>query len=111
MTFDEISQIMASSDRSEWQTAATRPNGARQVSAYKHDVLLRVEVSYVEDGVHNDNFKEEWANNFPDRSASAYYADLYYGPTYLDSYILVSVDGGRALLPLPESAKSLHVKA
>ena len=50
----------------------------------------------------NKDFKEPWANKHPDPSATGYYARLYYGPTLLKTYILVSVDGGRATLPLPD---------
>lgn len=107
MTFDEISRIMASSAASDWTSGGYLSAAACTVAAYKNDVLLRLESA--EDDVHNDNFKEEWANNFPDPAAKSYYIRLYYGSTYLKCYILVSVDGARAMLPVPDSATMLRV--
>lgn len=103
MTFDEISNIMASSGASNWQTF-TKGSGPSSTAFYKNDVLLRVEMSFSEENEHNSDFKEPWANKFPDSKALSYYANLYYGSTKIGYYILVSVDGGRALLPLPARA-------
>lgn len=51
---------------------------------------------------HNADFKEEWANDFPDRRASSYFVDFFYNGNLIYRDIYVSVDGGRANIPLPK---------
>jgi hypothetical protein len=48
-----------------------------------------------------DEFKEEWANKFPDSHASSSYVDVFYNNAFVFRDVYVSVDGGRAKLPLP----------
>lgn len=58
----------------------------------------------------NDDFKEKWANSFPDPQASSHYLDLFYINSFVDRIVYVSVDGGRAKLPIPKSVNDLTVK-
>ncbi len=67
----------------------------------KHDVNLRLNINYLDEGVQCDDFTEEWANRHPNPSATGYWCDIYYGSTRVFRTILVSVDGGRAMLPIP----------
>jgi hypothetical protein len=48
-----------------------------------------------------EHFKEPWANNFPDSSASSSFVDLFYHGVLVYRDVFVNVDGGRAKLPLP----------
>ena len=57
----------------------------------------------------NENFKEKWANSFPDPQASSQFVDLFYANTLVERIVYVVVDGGRAKLPLPISIKNLKV--
>ena len=50
----------------------------------------------------NPDFKEEWANQFPDPSASSHMVDFFYNGSLVFRDIYVSVDGGRCSLPLPD---------
>ena len=50
----------------------------------------------------NEDFKEVWANKFPDPRASSHYVDIFYNGAMVFRDLYVSVDGGRAKLPLPE---------
>ena len=61
-----------------------------------------------EEEIQNNNFQEPWANKHPDNHAVGYWCRIYYGSTLIESIILVSVDGARAQLPLPERTKSLN---
>lgn len=110
MKLEDIREILSSSDASHWNTESPSRSGSKSVAVYRDDVRLRVEISYLQDGEENDDFREEWANNFPNPKAQSYLANLYYGSSFLKLYIVVSVDGGRALLPLPDSAASLVVQ-
>lgn len=51
---------------------------------------------------HNDDFIEEWANSFPDKKASSSFVDFFYCNQLVFRDIYVSVDGGRARIPLPD---------
>lgn len=50
----------------------------------------------------NPEFKEPWANQFPDPSASSHFVDFFYGSVLVYRDVYVSVDGGRCMLPLPD---------
>ena len=96
---ENIQQVVMKSDpRSDWIRAQTN---LRQVVSYRANPSLRFEASFLEDGIQCENFRERWANRHPDPSATGYWRDLYFGPTLIQRFILVGVDGGRALLPPP----------
>jgi hypothetical protein len=65
------------------------------------DPRLRFRCRHDEAGTHCDHFQEPWANRHPDPHATSYWYDLYYDSALIERFIIVSVDGGRALLPLP----------
>ncbi len=101
MKLMSIQNIVRDSSNEEW----SRAQGAfgRDVRFYNEDVNLRAEIWYHEDaGTHKTDFKEAWANKHPDPSATSYYVFLFYGSSPIKQYILVAVDGGRALIPLPK---------
>jgi hypothetical protein len=77
----------------------------KTVAIYRDDVYLSIEVDY-EDGVQAEDFREPWANIFPDPRAVGYWVDFKYAGVLIPSMrsILVSVDGGRAMLPIPRQA-------
>ena len=50
----------------------------------------------------NEDFHEEWANQFSDPHATSSYVDLFYNGALIHRELYVTVDGGRASLPLPE---------
>ncbi|GAF88006.1 unnamed protein product, partial [marine sediment metagenome] len=52
------------------------------------------------------DFRAEWANKHPDPSANRRHYDIYYGASIVESFMLVSVDGARAVLPLPEAGST-----
>ncbi len=65
---------------------------------YEHDTDLRIEQGRVA----VDDFKEEWAEKVPDtehNQSHAYW--LVYGRSPIEQHIVVSVDGGRADIPVP----------
>lgn len=68
---------------------------------YRNDVRLSMSIKYNEDGIQNSNFIEKWANCFTDERATGYWVDIRYGATIIKRTILVSVDGGRAMSPIP----------
>lgn len=82
----------------EWEKVSTDTSSN---AVNKRDVNLRLVMNMLDDGIQCNDFREEWANRHPDPHATGYWCDIYYGATHVARNILVSVDGGRALLPLP----------
>jgi hypothetical protein len=100
-TRQNIERVVLESDaRGDWHRHVDE---WRTVTSYQRDANLRFEVSYDDEGTQNADFQEPWANRHPDPHATGYWCRLYYGATLIESFILVSVDGGRTLLPVPES--------
>jgi len=98
-TKDNLERVILESDpTADWIGHA---DNEKSVYSYANDVNLRLEMLNDERGVQCENFREPWANKFPDRRATGYWCNLFYGSTPIDRYILVAVDGARALLPIP----------
>ena len=92
-------RIIKSTRETDW---SLNYKGSNQIAVYNNDANLRIELSDDEEEIQNDNFQEPWANRHPDQRAVGQWCRIYYGSTLIESIILVSVDGFRALLPLPE---------
>lgn len=82
----------------EWERVSI---DASSTAVNRRDVNLRLSINFLDEGKQCEDFQEEWANRHPDRHATGYWCDIYYGATHIARNILVSVDGGRAMLPLP----------
>ena len=54
--------------------------------------------------MHVKDFKEPWANSHSDPTANSYWYNLYYDNALIERFVLVSVDGARAELPLPKAS-------
>ena len=108
MTFDEkINFIVMSDLRNDWYR---RDDGFTHEYILKEDSLLSISSRYTNEDIHRENFKEHWTNKFPDKNAISYYYNITYGGKVLDRIILVSVDGGKANLPLL-NLKSMQVES
>jgi hypothetical protein len=123
MTFEEVIETIASSEPDEWwrdacwgansgpsyhyqpefwelidgATNVLKVNSHTNVAAYKLDVSITMAWGLKQ----LDNFKEEWANKFPDPSASSCFLDVFYNNALIFRDVYVNVDCGRAKLPLP----------
>jgi hypothetical protein len=100
MSLDDILYILATGETGDWYRPTLTEE--RTVAVYRPDVNLRAEITYDEEGTHCENFSEAWTRTFPNKSARSRYVRVWYGQTPIKVYILVSVDGGRAYLPLPD---------
>ena len=101
MTFDELEKTLFESTADDWKSykdagvMTYRPNISIQLK-YKSRFEL-------------DQFVEPWTEKFPDKNA---YRDIYvlcYNGNPITEYFFVSVDGGRASLPIPKSPECLTV--
>ena len=95
--------ILAANSKHDWQVQSI---GLRTTAIYSSNVNLRVEVNYTDEGTQCDDFKEDWANVSIKPQATGYWCDIYFGQSHIDRTILVSVDEGRALLPLPRKVNA-----
>lgn len=107
LTTNEILNVVKNSGTDDWDVSFWRDE---EVAVFKKNPSLRIETRHSEEFIHNHDFREKWANRFPDPHAASYYYHVYLSTTRLKEVILVSVDGGRALLPLPKSAMHLSVE-
>lgn len=107
MDYNEILNFILTTDpKNDWKWIKT--NWAEE-AFLKEDPRLRIRARWDDEGKHNDNFKQKWANKYPDPNAVSYWYDLSYDGALIERFILVSVDGARAELPMPE-INTLKVK-
>ena len=105
MQLQEIITKVIMSAQEDW----VKPLGHDTVF-HRYDVNLTIGSSHEGEDIQQENFREPWANKFPDERATGYYYNVRYGTTVVARVILVSVDGGRALLPAPGIGKKLVPK-
>ena len=101
MNLKEVKKILATSSQNEW--IVDDESGS---FTYKNDLNLRIER---DDFDNYRSFNESWATNHPDSSAKAADFTVKYGASFVDKHTLVSVDGHRATLPMPESPDRKYV--
>ena len=96
-----VKVVLKSDAKTDW---VKKHAPSKEVVSYIHNPNLRFEMSQLEDGVQCQDFRESWANRHPDPKAVGLWCDLYFGSTLIDRFILVGVDGVRALVPPPRDA-------
>ncbi|PIB30758.1 hypothetical protein BFP78_13220 [Gaetbulibacter sp. 5U11] len=67
------------------------------VSVYKKDLSITMAYGLIS----NDDFKEKWANQFPDPHASSKFIDIFFNNALVFRETYLVVDGGRCKLPIP----------
>lgn len=96
MEYPELLRIIRESDKEDWLF-----NDERGIHTYKGDLNIRIERR--DSDLQSDKFTgEDWATNHPDPNAYRVIYELYYGSSFIEEKLLVSVDGHRATLPLPD---------
>ena len=99
MDYSEILEFIKSSNpKFDWKFIRTQ---YAKEAFLKEDPRLRIRARDDDFGVHNDEFNESWANEYPDSRAVSYWHDLFYDGALIERFILVYVDGFRGNLPLP----------
>lgn len=100
MTHDELLEFVKHSDAdNDWKGISN--NWVSEVFL-REDPRLRFRAKYTDEGIQNDDYKDDWANKHPHPKATGYWYDLYYDGNLIDRFILVAVDGARASLPSPD---------
>ena len=100
MAYDEILEFLKETNaKTDWKLVKT--NWAED-AFLKEDPRLRIRARWDNEGTHLREFHEPWATQYPDPNASSNWYDLSYDGQLIERFIMVSVDGARATLPLPD---------
>lgn len=99
-----LNHVLYSNPKMDWDTDSS---SWKTTFFYKLNVNLRIEVNYDEEGIQQNNFIDSWANCFLHKEATGYWCNIYFGMSRIYRTVLVSVDGGRALLPIPTEQNEL----
>lgn len=104
MTYDELTRLMNESTKDDWLF-----NDERGIYTFKYDLNLRIHRNDIDFDA--DKFSgEEWATKHPDPTAYRETYEIYYGSSFIEDKLLVSVDGHRASLPLPKVGTTIVSK-
>ncbi len=96
MTYDECKKILSESSRQDWLF-----NDERGIYTFKNNLNLWIKRKDID--FDSDKFVgEAWATKHPDPTAYRETYEIYYGSSFVEEKLLVSVDGHRASLPLPK---------
>lgn len=95
--------IMNSNSKMDWSPLMV---GSKNINTYNKNANLRIEIDYSDKGTHERNFTEPWANCFLHKNATSYWCLVYYSQTIIYQTVVVSVDGGLSLLPIPTKIDS-----
>lgn len=107
MNIEELLLFISSTNStSDWKRFNT--NFAEE-AVLLEDPRLRLTIRMDEDGIQNEDYHDPWANNFPDPRATGYWVDITYDRAIFERKILVSIDGGRAMIPSPDSPQTLRI--
>jgi len=101
MSYNEILEFITTSNaKLDWKWIETNWSAE---AFLKEDPRLRIRVRRDDVGIHIKNFNESWATKHPDSTATSHWYDLYYDSALIDRFTLVSVNGGQAELPMPDT--------
>lgn len=79
-------------------------------AVYKEDVNLSMAWGLDRDERHWESNRMplsfDFSENFPDTSVSVFFADVFWAGTLVERRYLISVDGGRCALPMPQVRKT-----
>jgi len=99
MSLSEMLIFIENSDpKKEWKHFTT---SYASESVLIEDPRLRLTIHFDETGTQCKDFKAVWANKFPNPYAYSSWVDIFYDRNLIDRHILVSVDGGNVMLPMP----------
>jgi hypothetical protein len=90
--------VLNSDPSTDWTQVQEGVNSHR---VFLNEINIRLVMKEDDSGIQCEDFYARWANGFPDRHATGYWCYLYYGNALVSRTVLVSVDGGRCMLPIP----------
>ena len=104
MTLEELVAAVVGSEQRDWYKIVVGGGSDAHgtIAIFKPDPAVSLAWGITV----GDNFKEPWANKFPDPRASSHWADVRLNGSVVFRATYVSVDGARADLPMPDSRES-----
>lgn len=99
MNLFEIRDILRTTSASNWVHSPKLGS-----YTFTEDPLLRIQKRDSD-----EEFHEGWLTRFPDANAFKAIYDVYYYDSWVKTVTLVSVDGGRATIPMPTSSTSNEI--
>ena len=109
MTYDQLIEAICRSSADDWLHITEAG-----IHTYRHDLLARIERVDVGDELpptlSDDQrfaFDQNWRQQVFGTDARAFDYRIYYGSSIVEQFVLISVDGGNARLPVPESDSNL----
>lgn len=99
MNYNEVKELIKNSEKDDWIHKEEL-----DTFTLKTNVNIRIDSEYTDEAFH-----EEWAEKHADSSTRKIYYTVYYNNSYIDQNMMVSVDGGRAVMPVPKTIKNLRV--
>jgi hypothetical protein len=76
MNYQSVVQMFLQTDANQWE----RVSSNHEYAFCKEDINLRIVSSLEADDIQQDDFREPWANNFPDPRARGYFYIFTTGP-------------------------------
>lgn len=101
MNIIDYKKAILTSNSSDWNvidldSGFGNPDAHDYTAALKSDLSISISWGRVS----NDNFREPWANGFPDEKAHSAFIDFVYNGNLVYRETFVIVDGGRCYMPL-----------
>ena len=101
MTSNDVQNILMTTDSSNWIF-----NDEKGSYTYRDDLCLRIQRREYD---FSQTFNEPWATNHSDSQAHRVEYDVFYNNSFVKNVSLVSVDGGRATIPMPVNVNSANI--
>jgi hypothetical protein len=101
---DLITFVPTTNPKTDWKLIS---RSSIQEVYVTEDPRLRYKIKYYGSGIQAEDFAEDWTTCHPNKKATGYWCDLYYGYSFIDRILIVSVDGGRAMLAAPRPGTNI----
>ncbi len=96
MEFNTLELILGSSKPTDWLFDID--NG---IYTYKLDVELNILTKHPDDPNSSRELKEDWMDNYQDKTAWMLIAKVYYSGAFVKHYLFARADGDRIIIGLP----------
>jgi hypothetical protein len=100
MTYEELKQLLQESKKEDWLY-----DDERGIFTFKKDLNITIRREYFDNSTY---YTEEWANNFFKPATRLMY-EIYYGASFVEYLYFISLDEGRAEVPLPTLPPDLKI--
>jgi|GEM_PF-2680138 len=95
MQYEDLMKTIRQSERESWLF-----DDDMGIWTLRQDLDIRIHRRQADDVP--GPFEEPWAVNHPDPKATPVFYDIYYRSSFVETFMLIRVDGGKAAVPPPE---------